>query len=155
MINDQLTIYPVALELRGVSPISRYISPPLTANISINPSTSPQYFTMSDDDFMLESDNEDYEFDYEDDGEEESADVDIENRYYNAKQMKPTDPETAINEFLDVVKSEKEKGDWLVSCGEWVRCWGLMDVHRGFKGLKQAIKLEFKLKQHEKVYHLA
>lgn len=72
---------------------------------------------MSDDDFMLESDNEDYEFDYEDDGEEESADVDIENRYYNAKQMKLTDPEAAINEFLEVVKSEKEKGDWLVHLG--------------------------------------
>jgi COP9 signalosome complex subunit 2 len=70
---------------------------------------------MSDDDFMLESDNEDYEFDYEDDGEEESADVDIENRYYNAKQMKASDPEAAINEFLEVVKSEKEKGDWLVA----------------------------------------
>ncbi|KAF8543599.1 PCI domain-containing protein [Trichophaea hybrida] len=87
---------------------------------------------MSDDDFMLESDNEDYEFDYEDNSDEESPDVDIENRYYNAKQMKATDPEAAINEFLEVVKSEKEKGDW------------------GFKGLKQAIKLEFKLKQHEK-----
>jgi COP9 signalosome complex subunit 2 len=69
---------------------------------------------MSDDDFMLESDNEDYEFDYEDDGEEESADVDIENRYYNAKQLKASDPEAAINEFLEVVKSEQEKGDWSV-----------------------------------------
>jgi COP9 signalosome complex subunit 2 len=63
---------------------------------------------------MLESDNEDYEFDYEDDGEEESADVDIENRYYNAKQLKASDPEAAINEFLEVVKSEEEKGDWSV-----------------------------------------
>ncbi|CCX06312.1 Similar to COP9 signalosome complex subunit 2; acc. no. Q5B3U7 [Pyronema omphalodes CBS 100304] len=87
---------------------------------------------MSDDDFMLESDNEDYEFDYEDNSEEESPDVDIENRYYNAKQMKATDPQAAINEFLEVVKAEKEKGDW------------------GFKGLKQAIKLEFKMKQLDK-----
>ena len=69
---------------------------------------------MSDDDFMLESDNEDYEFDYEDNSEEESPDVDIENRYYNAKQMKATDPEAAINEFLGVVMSEEEKGDWCV-----------------------------------------
>jgi len=69
---------------------------------------------MSDDDFMLESDNEDYEFDYEDNSEEESPDVDIENRYYNAKQMKATDPEAAINEFLEVVTSEEEKGDWCV-----------------------------------------
>ncbi|KAL7273270.1 hypothetical protein RUND412_003877 [Rhizina undulata] len=87
---------------------------------------------MSDDDFMIESDQEDYDFEYEDDGEEESADVDVENKYYNAKQMKQTDPEAAIAEFLDVVALEKERGDW------------------GFKGLKQAIKLEFKLKQHEK-----
>lgn len=93
---------------------------------------------MSDDDFMLESDNEDYEFDYEDDGEEESTDVDVENRYYNAKQMKSSDPDAAISEFLEVVKSEAEKGDW------------------GFKALKQAVKLEFKLKQHEKaVEHYA
>lgn len=88
---------------------------------------------MSDDDFMLESDNEEYEFDYEDDGDEESPDVDIENRYYNAKQMKQSDPQAAIDEFLEVVKLETEKGDW------------------GFKGLKQAIKLEFRQKQHAKV----
>jgi COP9 signalosome complex subunit 2 len=69
---------------------------------------------MSDDDFMLESDNEDYEFTYEEDSGDESPDVDIENRYYNAKQMKVNDPEAAINEFLEVVKSEKEKGDWFV-----------------------------------------
>lgn len=93
---------------------------------------------MSDDDFMLESDNEDYEFTYEEDSGDESPDVDIENRYYNAKQMKVNDPEAAINEFLEVVKSEKEKGDW------------------GFKGLKQAIKLEFKMKKHqEAVEHYA
>lgn len=70
---------------------------------------------MSDDDFMLESDNdEDYEFDYEDNSEDESPDVDIENRYYNAKSVKATDPEAAIAEFLEVVSSETEKGDWLV-----------------------------------------
>ncbi|TGZ85662.1 PCI-domain-containing protein [Ascodesmis nigricans] len=84
---------------------------------------------MSDDDFMLESDNEDYEFEYEDDGDSDSPDIDIENQYYNAKQLKSTDPETAIAEFLQVVELEKEKGEW------------------GFKGLKQAIKLEFKLKR--------
>lgn len=69
---------------------------------------------MSDDDFMLESDNEEYEFDYEDDGEEESPDVDIENRYYNAKQMKVSDPQAAVAEFLEVPKLETEKGDWCV-----------------------------------------
>lgn len=84
-----------------------------------------------------------YDFEYEEDDGEEDGDVDIENKYYNAKQMKVTDPEAAIEEFLGVPSLENEKGDW------------------GFKGLKQAIKLEFKLGQYDKVcfslrrlYHL-
>ena len=69
---------------------------------------------MSDDDFMMDSggEEEDYDFQYEDDDAEESGDVDIENKYYNAKQMKQTDPEDAIVEFLGVVALEPEKGDW-------------------------------------------
>ncbi|EGX48940.1 hypothetical protein AOL_s00079g161 [Orbilia oligospora ATCC 24927] len=88
---------------------------------------------MSDDDFMMDSggEEEDYDFQYEEDDDEESGDVDIENKYYNAKQMKQTDPEDAIVEFLGVVALEPEKGDW------------------GFKGLKQAIKIEFKLKDYD------
>lgn len=72
-----------------------------------------------------------YDFEYEDDEEEESGDVDIENKYYNAKQIKADNPEDAIEEFLGVPALEQEKGDW------------------GFKGLKQAIKLEFKLGRYE------
>ena len=67
---------------------------------------------MSDDDFMQESDQEEYDFEYEDDDEEESPDVDIENKYYNAKQMKQSNPQEAIEEFLGVVSLEKEKGEW-------------------------------------------
>ena len=67
--------------------------------------------------------------------------MDVENKYYNAKQMKGDAPEEAIEEFLGVPALEQEKGDW------------------GFKGLKQAIKLEFKLGRYEKVgmllFHLA
>lgn len=75
-----------------------------------------------------------YDFEYEDDDEqEEGGDVDVENKYYNAKQMKVDNPEEAIDEFLGVPALEDEKGDW------------------GFKGLKQAIKLEFKLGRYEKV----
>ncbi|KAI4110689.1 MAG: hypothetical protein LQ339_001266 [Xanthoria mediterranea] len=85
-----------------------------------------------DDDFMQESDNEEYEFEYEDDDEEEGGDVGIENKYYNAKQMKADNPEEAIDEFLGIPAMEPEKGDW------------------GFKGLKQAIKLEFKLERYDK-----
>ncbi|KAK6353402.1 hypothetical protein TWF696_005368 [Orbilia brochopaga] len=89
---------------------------------------------MSDDDFMMDSgaEDEDYDFQYEDDDAEESPDVDIENKYYNAKQIKQNDPRDAIEEFLGIVDLEEEKGDW------------------GFKGLKQVIKLEFKLKEHDK-----
>lgn len=107
---------------------------------------------MSDDgDFMQESDEEQwvqhlavqisragayfprYDFEYEEDDDEDSGDVDIENKYYNAKQLKTTDVEDAITEFLGIPALELEKGDW------------------GFKGLKQAIKLQFKLGQYEKV----
>ncbi|KAK3395581.1 hypothetical protein B0T20DRAFT_471724 [Sordaria brevicollis] len=85
---------------------------------------------MSDDDFMQDSDEE-YDFEYEDDEEEDSGDVDIENKYYNAKQTKTTDSEEALQEFLSIPPLEPEKGDW------------------GFKALKQAIKLEFKLKRYQ------
>lgn len=74
-----------------------------------------------------------YDFEYEEDDDDDSSDVDIENKYYNAKQLKQTDPEDAIGEFLGIPPIEKEKGEW------------------GFKGLKQAIKLEFKLGQYGKV----
>ncbi|OQO00708.1 COP9 signalosome complex subunit 2 [Cryoendolithus antarcticus] len=86
-----------------------------------------------DDDFMQASDEENYDFEYEDEDEAEAGgDVDVENKYYNAKQMKAESPEDAIDEFLGVPALEEEKGDW------------------GFKGLKQAIKLEFKLGRYEK-----
>lgn len=72
-----------------------------------------------------------YDFEYEDDDDEEGGDVDIENKYYNAKQIKADSPEDAIEEFLGVPALEEEKGDW------------------GFKGLKQAIKLEFKFGRYD------
>lgn len=87
---------------------------------------------MSDDDFMQASDEE-YDFEYEDEEEDDSGDADIENKYYNAKQLKASDPEDAVGEFLAIPSLEQEKGEW------------------GFKGLKQAIKLEFKLRRYQKV----
>ncbi|CAK7263981.1 COP9/signalosome complex subunit Csn2 [Sporothrix epigloea] len=87
---------------------------------------------MSDDDFMQESDEEEYDFEYEEDEDDaDSGEVTIENKYYNAKQTKLTDPDEAITEFLGLPELEQEKGDW------------------GFKGLKQAIKLEFRLGRYE------
>jgi hypothetical protein len=38
--------------------------------------------------------------------------VDIENKYYNAKQMKADNPEDAVDEFLGVPALEPEKGEW-------------------------------------------
>lgn len=87
---------------------------------------------MSDDDFMQASDEE-YDFEYEDEDDDDSGDVDIENKYYNAKQTKASDPEEAVEEFLSIPALEQEKGEW------------------GFKALKQAIKLEFKLQRYDKV----
>ena len=53
-----------------------------------------------------------YDFEYEDDDDEESGDVDIENKYYNAKQLKADDPEAAIDEFLGMPAPEQEKSEW-------------------------------------------
>lgn len=38
--------------------------------------------------------------------------MDIENKYYNAKQMKADNPEEAVDEFLGVPALEPEKGEW-------------------------------------------
>lgn len=38
----------------------------------------------------------------------------VENKYYNAKQMKVDNPVEAIQEFLEMPALEDEKGDWLV-----------------------------------------
>jgi hypothetical protein len=63
-----------------------------------------------------------YDFEYEDDDEEQSGDVDIENKYYNAKQLKTEDPESAIDEFLGVPALEEEKGDWYALCSWELAC---------------------------------
>lgn len=84
-----------------------------------------------DDDFMQDSGDEEcvspawydgpgnmrltpasYDFEYEDADDDESGDIGIENKYYNAKQMKIDNPEEAIDEFLEVPALEQEKGDW-------------------------------------------
>jgi COP9 signalosome complex subunit 2 len=36
----------------------------------------------------------------------------VENKYYNAKQLKSSNPEEAIDEFLGVPSLEPEKGNW-------------------------------------------
>ena len=81
----------------------------------------------------MQASDEEYDFEYDEDEEDDTGDVGIENKYYNAKQTKTSDPEEAIEEFLGIPPLEEEKGEW------------------GFKGLKQAIKLEFKLRRYTKV----
>eukprot|EP00041_Stephanoeca_diplocostata_P014029 m.251899 g.251899 ORF g.251899 m.251899 type:complete len:446 (+) comp19548_c1_seq3:192-1529(+) len=86
---------------------------------------------MSDDDFMCDSD-QDYDFDYEsDDGSE--ADADLENQYYNSKQLKEDNPEDALAGFAKVVDLESPAAEW------------------GFKALKQTIKLTFRLGRFEEM----
>ena len=46
----------------------------------------------------------------------------IENKYYNAKQMKADNPEEAIEEFLGMPAMEEEKGDWWVGTYDSPRC---------------------------------
>lgn len=53
-----------------------------------------------------------YDFEYEDADDDEAGDIGIENKYYNAKQIKADNPEEAIDEFLEVPALEEEKGDW-------------------------------------------
>ncbi len=75
-----------------------------------------------DDDFMQDSGEEQYDFDYseDDDDDEQGGDINIENKYYNAKQLKADDPEAAIDEFLGVPPLEEEKSDWY---GIPLACW--------------------------------
>jgi len=69
---------------------------------------------MSDDDFMAQSDDEEYDFDYDsdDDGSDAGA-ADLENLYYNAKQDKEDDPENALQGFerLSQLNSLRDSGD--------------------------------------------
>lgn len=92
-----------------------------------------------------------YDFEYEDADEDEAGDIGIENKYYNAKQIKVDNPEEAIDEFLGVPALEQDKGDWYIYIlSSEAGIWMLM-TFRGFKGMKQAIKLEFKLGRYSDV----
>ncbi|EJD03731.1 PCI-domain-containing protein [Fomitiporia mediterranea MF3/22] len=85
---------------------------------------------MDDDDadYMQGSEDEDYGFDYSDGDEaDETGTPDLENLYYSAKALKGEDPEEALAAFKRIVTTEESKSDW------------------GFKALKQATKLLFKV----------
>ncbi|KAG5514017.1 hypothetical protein PMAC_000639 [Pneumocystis sp. 'macacae'] len=65
----------------------------------------------------------DLDFDFEDD----KFRINVENKYYLAKEMKQDDPFSAIKEFKQVILLETTKGNW------------------GFRSLKQIMKLLFHL----------
>ncbi|KAJ2784844.1 hypothetical protein H4R18_000878 [Coemansia javaensis] len=82
---------------------------------------------MSDDDFMFEEEEQDYEFEYEDDGGEngdEDGELGIENKYYNAKAQRD-DYEAGMRELQKVADEDRAAG-----ASEW-----------GFRATKQMIKL--------------
>ena len=81
-----------------------------------------------------------YDFEYEDDDEEETGDVGIENKYYNAKQMKVDNPEEAIEEFLGMPALEEEKGDWYVTCGAHSIIWSLIHSSQGLQRVETGCK---------------
>lgn len=69
---------------------------------------------------------EDYEFEYEDDDQEE-LDIELENKYYNAKGLKEEDPVQAVQDLQLVLACETEPGEW------------------GFRALKQSVKISFRI----------
>ncbi len=67
-------------------------------------------------DMSVEEEEEDYGFDYSG-SEDENMDendlaVQIENKYYEAKDLLEEDDKKALKLFLEVVKLEEEKGKW-------------------------------------------
>lgn len=73
---------------------------------------------------------QDYDFDYEDD-DQEDIDADVENKYYQAKNLRGDEPERALSEWRSIVEAENPKGEW------------------GFKALKQSTKLNFRRARYE------
>jgi len=91
---------------------------------------------MSDDDFMNETDDEEYDFEYESPDGSDNEDPDIENQYYSAKQEKENNPEEAVVGFEKVVAmgaSDDPPTQW------------------GFKATKQMVKLYFRQGEYGKM----
>ncbi|GAA5839461.1 hypothetical protein JCM11251_002732 [Rhodosporidiobolus azoricus] len=86
---------------------------------------------MSDDEFMMD-DEEDYGFEYEGSDAEEGG-ADVENDYYTAKSQRD-EPDKALASFQKIVDDESARDEQ----GEF-----------GFKALKQMTKLTFKLARYD------
>ena len=92
--------------------------------------------------------NSRYDFEYEDDDGEEAGDVGIENKYYNAKQMKADNPEEAIQEFLGMPALEDEKGDWSVARKQPITLlWLLTTLSKGLQGSEAGCQTRIQARQ--------
>jgi|UniRef100_A0A7S4C811 COP9 signalosome complex subunit 2 len=95
---------------------------------------------MDDDDECEFEYEEEDDYQIEDDGDEDmiddDAEVEVENKYYNAKGEVDDCPKEAYNMLLEVLEREKENG----SPGKWT-----------FKALKQLVKCSFKLKKFDEM----
>ncbi|GJN89889.1 hypothetical protein Rhopal_002878-T1 [Rhodotorula paludigena] len=87
---------------------------------------------MSDDEFMMDEEEEDYNFEYEGSDNEDDV-VDVENEYYTAKNQRDT-PDVALASFQKIVDDESSRDEQ----GEF-----------GFKALKQMTKLTFRLGRYD------
>jgi len=67
---------------------------------------------MSDEDDMEMMYEDEMEPEEEEPAEDENGEVDAENEYFNAKSSIEDDIDGAIAGFENVVKIEKEKGEW-------------------------------------------
>lgn len=64
------------------------------------------------DDFAMDDAADEFEFEYEDDDEGGEEGADLENRYYTAKARKEGDVDQAIQDFDSIVKDEDPAADW-------------------------------------------
>lgn len=77
-----------------------------------------------------------YDFEYEDADDDESGDIGIENKYYNAKQLKVDNPEEAVDEFLGIPPLEQDKSEWSV-LGDPKSCYdAMLNICQGFQRIK-------------------
>lgn len=86
--------------------------------------------------FPNRADNLSYDFEYEDADEDESGDIGIENKYYNAKQMKLDNPDEAVDEFLGIPPMEMDKSEWCARSLLANQTPRLTDRRQGFQRVK-------------------
>mmetsp|Transcript_1706 Transcript_1706/g.2437 ORF Transcript_1706/g.2437 Transcript_1706/m.2437 type:complete len:567 (-) Transcript_1706:147-1847(-) len=100
-----------------------------------------------DEDTQNDDDDDDQEFEYTDDDEDQEFDdvnVAMENEYYNAKGLKDSDINEALEKFENVIRMEKENNS-----NEDTN-----DVQWTFKALKQSMKIRLRNNEYDKAREL-